>query len=191
MKIISAENLVYAYGDEAEPALEVEQGEVFRLDTHDRFQPLIRGERLDERTINQVTGYVYVNGAAPGQSLKVDIIYIELKGNSGIIVAAPGLGGFKDKIAEFRTKKISFGRHLAQFREDIRVPVNPMVGRLGTFPAGDPVSSGTPGPTGVTWTITISPPASLFTFPSTGRELSWQWETSTPPRVTGSRSYPG
>ncbi len=148
MKTITAEHLIYAYGDEAEPALTVAQDEEFRLETHDRFAPLLRGERLDERDINQVTGYVYVKGVKPGRSLRVDIAGIELHGNGGIIIAAPGLGGFKDKIDRFAAKEVSFDGHHAYFRDDIKIPLNPMIGRIGTFPAGEPVPSGTPGPHG-------------------------------------------
>jgi len=148
MKTITAKNLIYAYGDEAEPALSVAQGEEFRLVTHDRFAPLLRGERLNEHDINQVTGYVHVEGVKRGQSLRVDIVGIDLLGNVGIIIAAPGLGGFKDKVDRFTAKEVLFDGHNAYFRDDIKIPLNPMIGRIGTFPEGEPIPSGTPGPHG-------------------------------------------
>ena len=148
MKTITADHLVYAYGDEAEPALKVEQGEEFCVETHDRFSPYLKGERLDERTINQVTGYVRVEGVRPGQALKAEIIDIDLGGSSGMIMAVPGRGGFKDKIEQFRAREIPLEGNIAHFSESIKIPLNPMVGRIGTFPAGEPVPSGTPGPHG-------------------------------------------
>lgn len=148
MKTITAEHYIYAYGEEAQPALHVEQGEEFCMETHDRFAPLLRGEGLDERTMNRVTGYVYVEGVKPGQTLKVELIRIELRCDNGIIVAVPGLGGFKDKITQLRARRVPLDRHFAYFSERIKIPLRPMVGRIGTYPTGEPVLSNTPGPHG-------------------------------------------
>jgi amidase len=78
----------------------------------------------------------------------VEILRIRLKGDSGIIVAVPGRGGFGGKITEFRAREIPLGGGVAHFDERIKVPINPMVGRIGTSPLGQPVPSGTPGPHG-------------------------------------------
>lgn len=148
MKTITSEHLICAYGEEAEPALRVKQGEEFCVETHDRFSSTLRGERPGEQVINQVTGYVYVEEVVPGQTLKVEIIHIQIRGDRGIIVAVPGLGGFRDKIAQFRAREIPLDQRFAHFSESIKIPLNPMVGRIGTAPAGEAVPSGTPGPHG-------------------------------------------
>ncbi|MCB6745887.1 acetamidase/formamidase family protein, partial [Anaerostipes hadrus] len=66
-----------------EPALCVESGEKIVVETYDCFLNQIESEKtayhaIDWNQINPATGPVYVEGAEPGDILKVEIKEIEL-----------------------------------------------------------------------------------------------------------------
>ena len=52
--------------------------------------------------IMNVTGPIYVEGAKPGNALKVDILDLKITSDEGIIIAFPGKGGFSEKIKEIK-----------------------------------------------------------------------------------------
>jgi len=130
------------------PQFSVKPGEVFETETQ-----LCSGEwlhKLDDKWDPEKafgpnpTVVVAVDGAAPGELLKVHIHSIEPEG-----IGFTGFRNRNHRLANMiidrdwgynmRNVLIKDGHIL--FAPDKKIPVNPMIGTLGTAPAGDPVDN--------------------------------------------------
>jgi len=146
---IAKEQFFYAFSKENKSALKVPSGSQVVIETYDCFQNQIQSNdavfnSIDWNQINPATGSIYVEGAQPGDILKVRIDNIEL-GNQGVMATGPGLGVMGHRIDEFTVKMIPIENGKAVFNEKLRLPLNPMIGVIGVAPESDPVSCGTPG----------------------------------------------
>jgi amidase len=127
------------------------QGEEVILETHDCFQgqlqsPADRVDALDWSHINPATGPVYIEGAKPGDILRVDLLEVR-SGKQSTMVTIPGEGALGDIITEMETVVLqNEGDHV--IFGDLRIPAQPMVGVIGVAPANGDVPNGTPGPHG-------------------------------------------
>lgn len=98
--------------------------------------------------INPATGPVYFEEACPGDTLKVEILQIDLA-EAGVSAMCPGFGTFADKIRKEVTRIFPIEEGCAVFSDTLRLPVRPMIGVIGTAPAeGLEIPTGTPGPHG-------------------------------------------
>ncbi len=153
MQTVRAENLITSYDVRHRPCAEVDLGEKFRIETHDRIPTIAATETLVDafsdrfNPIYAVTGPVFVRGTRAGSVIRADILDISLD-DRGIICATPGRAGFGDKIAAAHSKIVAIEEAEIVFSESIRIPLNPHVGKLATTPAGEPVPTGSPGPHG-------------------------------------------
>ena len=130
------------FAADAEPVLWVDQGEQFTVEarshlTEDAFHRL----PITQLKI-PVTGPVHVRGALAGQVLRVQVQDVQIA-DEGTMVTLPGRGGFTRTLAQSsRLVRISDGHvHFG----DIRLPVRPMVGKLGVGVPGEAPSSSTVG----------------------------------------------
>jgi amidase len=78
-EVIGRDSVVWAFGPDMEPVVEVEPGAVVKFETNDCFTGQIRTEEdlvteIDFERINGATGPVAVNGAEPGDSLVVELL---------------------------------------------------------------------------------------------------------------------
>lgn len=148
MQRMGKESLLYYYSAQERPVGSVSPGEVFEIETHDRFQ---QGEGLEkmlgEETdhINAVTGPVEIMGAIPGQVLRVQIKGITPT-SEGYLLSVPGKGVFSHQ--EKRKKRVPLQGGYAHFNERIKIPLHPHVGRIATSPAKGDYPTGIPGPFG-------------------------------------------
>ena len=92
---------------------------------------------FDWDTLYNLLGPVYVVGAAPGDTLKVDLLSLE-PGDWGWTAILPELGLLPDDFPSpvVRTFDLRNGTHV-QVTEGVAVPIQPFLGTLGTHP-GDP-----------------------------------------------------
>jgi amidase len=167
MQTIAKEQYFYAFSKENKSALTVPSGSQVVIETYDCFQNQIQSNEaafnsIDWNQINPATGSVYVEGAQPGDVLKVKIDNIEL-GEQGVMATGPGLGVMGHRIEEFQVKIISIKEGKAVFNEKLQLPLNPMIGVIGVAPESDSVSCGTPGAHGGNMdTTTITTGATLY-----------------------------
>jgi amidase len=146
---LSTQTYIYAMDKNNQPALTVKSGTQVEIETFDCFQDQITSEEttfnaIDWNQINPATGPVYVEGAQPGDILKVTIDDIQL-GDQGVMVVGPELGVMGHRLKDFEVKIIPVKDGQAIFNEKISLPLNPMIGVIGVAPEGDPVNNGTPG----------------------------------------------
>ena len=76
---LSREDVVWEFGPDLEPVLEVEPGTVVTFGTNDCFTGQIRSEadlitEIDFTRVNSATGPIAVSGAEPGDSLVAEIL---------------------------------------------------------------------------------------------------------------------
>ena len=78
---IGRDDVIWAFGPDLEPVLEIEPGEVVTLETNDCFTGQIRTEadlvtEIDFDRVNSATGPIAVRGAEPGDSLVVELLEV-------------------------------------------------------------------------------------------------------------------
>jgi amidase len=150
MQRITKDCLVPTYSPDNPIRLTVDSGEVFVLETHDRFaswQGSSSSPNLSDPALMGVTGAVAVHGVKAGDLLAVDILAIDLTSEFTQVNAIPGKGRFADHVKSFTTRRARAGSAGVEFAGLI-VPPRPMVGRIGVAPAGSSVPSVSPGPHG-------------------------------------------
>jgi amidase len=146
---ITREQVVYSLDKAHAPVATIAPGAELLFETWDARTGSIRSEQdlLDTphpKGPNPATGPVLVQGAEPGDALTVEILDIAL-GARGYTGTRPGRGVLGHTISEHRTKLFDIVDGMVVFNERLRFPVRPMVGVIGTAPAGDGVATLHPG----------------------------------------------
>jgi len=149
---LTRDRAFFGFSPDAEPVLTVQQGEEVALETHDCFSGQLKTsadtlETLDWSITNPATGPVYIEGAKPGDLLRVDLLEVTSTGPS-VMVAVPGVGTMGDMITEMETTILRHTADTVVFKERIEVRQKPMLGVIGVAPAEGVVPNSTPGPHG-------------------------------------------
>lgn len=130
------------FSNTIEPILTVPSGAVIEAYTEDasdeQFTLASTADDLDKfdfEPVHPLTGPVYVEGAQPGDALKVTLHKIEL-GNWGWNAILPNFGFLTGQVDAKYLKVYELGAEKAfiQFSNDIRVPLNPFPGVMGVAP---------------------------------------------------------
>lgn len=148
---LTRDQIVYSLDRRHAPVVEIETGASLTFETYDARTGTIRRDTdlLDHAHpagTNPATGPVWVQGAQPGDSLCVEILDIELA-DQGFLAVKKGEGLLAHRAKEYATRIVPVKEGMAHFG-DIRFPTHPMVGVIGTAPAGEGVSTGYAGPHG-------------------------------------------
>ncbi|WP_347862329.1 acetamidase/formamidase family protein [Salimicrobium sp. PL1-032A] len=133
---------------ENEPAFHISSGEQVVVHTYDCFENQIQKEStemdtLDWNRINPATGPIHVEGAQPGDVLKVRIDNIDL-GDQGVMLTGPDLGVMGHRMEDFQVKVLPIENGKVVFDDKLSLPLNPMIGVIGVTPEGEGVNCGTP-----------------------------------------------
>lgn len=125
-----------------EPVLTVPSGSVIKvttqeasakqLDINSTVEDLLD---LSFDPIHPLTGPVYIEGAEPGDILRVTLHKIEM-GDWGWTAIIPGFGFLTDEFDEpyLKTYKLGKDRKTAKFSENIEIPLKPFPGVMGVAP---------------------------------------------------------
>lgn len=149
----------FLFGTYAEPVAAVTPGETVIIYTADAFENLLTSEDQHAKDVrkdflNPQTGPIYVEGAEPGDTLKVEIIEIESTRNWGWSALAEKFGGLNANVntpmlnEPLKEKtwvyKIEDGWLINSNREAnpaLKFRMAPFIGTMGTAPVGIAVSS--------------------------------------------------
>ena len=147
-RIISG-NYIYFMDKEEQPAAKVSGGETVTFETLDCFGGQMTEENaqigaLDWNRINPATGPVWVEGAMPGDVLRVEIKEIKV-GDTGIMAAIPGEGVLGALVTREEVCRMGVTEEGVKFCDTITLPLKPMIGVIGVAPSGEKVPCGTPG----------------------------------------------
>jgi acetamidase/formamidase len=139
-----------------EPVLEIDSGDTVIVETRDVSDNQIGPDSttdviagLDWDRVYPLAGPIAVRGAAPGDTLAVEILDLHTRG-WGWTAILPGLGLLPEDFPDpyLRVFDLRLGDRFS-FRDDIVIPIEPFMGTMGVCPAGasqQPVMP--PGPFG-------------------------------------------
>ena len=149
MLTVRTNTKIHIMSRENAPAAYAKSGDTVRFETLDCFGCQIKDEhqlleKLDWSNINPATGPLFIEGAMPGDVLKVEILEIELD-DHGVMIDGPAHGVTGRAVAEETTKIFPVKDGAVYFNEKLSFPTDPMIGVIGTAPDGDGVDTGTPG----------------------------------------------
>jgi amidase len=149
---VTRDKLFFAFEPALDPATRVGQDEEVLLETHDCFEGQIQRpqdlvDKLDWNHVNPATGPVYIEGARPGDILRVDLLEVKV-GQQASMVTIPGEGALGDVITQMETAILKVDENGILFKDKLRIPKKPMIGVIGVAPAEGSVPNGTPGPHG-------------------------------------------
>jgi acetamidase/formamidase len=134
------------------PILTVPSGAVIEAFTEDasdeQFHMHSNEASLDSLSfdpIHPLTGPVYVEGAEPGDMLKVTLHKVEL-GDWGWNAILPGFGFLADtlNVKYMRTYELGADKKFVQFNDKIKIPLKPFPGVMGVAPPTDELLSTIP-----------------------------------------------
>jgi len=168
---IGSKNVVYSMSAENKPAASCKPGETVVFETQDCFSNQIQTEDVlfettDWDTVNPATGPLEIEGAEPGDTLKVEIKKMNLN-DHGVMVAVPEMGFLNNFIEESETKIITIEQNKAVFSDKIKIDLNPMIGVIGCSPGKDEeaVPCGTPASHGGNMDTKVITEGSTLYFP--------------------------
>ena len=149
MLILKPDTKVYAMSRDNAPAAFAKDGDTVIFETLDCFGCQLTSEDqhmggLDWSNINPATGPLFVEGAHPGDVLKVEILSIELD-DHGVMVHGEGERVTGNATKGETTKILPIENGCARFNDKLFLPLCPMIGVIGTAPEGEDVPTGTPG----------------------------------------------
>ncbi|MDR1703104.1 MAG: acetamidase/formamidase family protein [Clostridiales bacterium] len=147
---IPKENNIIVMSRENAPAARAKSGDTVIFETADAFGGQITSEAdvfssIGWDRVNPATGPLYIEGAEPGDCLKVDILDIKAGGKAAMVMS-PGFGILEASAEKSFVFDIKEGKVF--FDGSITIDIEPMIGVIGTAPAGGGVATGTPGPHG-------------------------------------------
>ncbi|MDP3064210.1 MAG: acetamidase/formamidase family protein [Chloroflexota bacterium] len=155
MKELKLGKLYYEISRHNPPAITIKSGETVSVETEDAFSGQVRkeGDRRDNKVMpygNPQSGPIYVEGAAPGDTLAVDIHKIEAR----IGQAATRTGG-ANLVGEFLGTDVPHGTRICPVRDGViwwspkvAIPYEPLIGTIGAAPEMGVPTTGPAGPWG-------------------------------------------
>jgi len=125
---LTRDQVIWAFGPDLEPVLEVEPGDVVTFETNDCFTGQIKSEAdlvtdIDLGRINSATGPVALRGAEPGDSLVAEILDVRPV-EWGVATLIPGFGQLSGLVQAPVTGVPGAGRDREDERPDL-IPGQP------------------------------------------------------------------
>jgi len=149
MQKVSKDNFIYAMSAKNQPALYVEPKSKVVFETWDALHGQVKTaeggfDGLDWNNVNPATGPVYVNGAEPGDILSVSIDSIKVA-EEGIVLCGKGMGVMGSVLQGSAVRIAHIENDIAHFSNDVKLPLNKMIGVIGVAPENGEIPCGVPG----------------------------------------------
>lgn len=138
MKIILNNKVIYKFQHEMEYVETISPGEIVKFETNDCWFQQITNENqvvkeINYEILNPATGPIYIEGAEPGDLLQVKILNIDVE-DKGSSVVVPNEGVLGEQVKNPTVKIINVEGDYAIFNE-LKLPIEPMIGVIGVAPA--------------------------------------------------------
>lgn len=149
MKRVPRTSAVYRMSKSNPVAMMVKPGETFTVEAQDCYSGNLKGpgDRFTKEmwpTVNPATGPIYVNGAMPGDILRVEIQKITTADHA-VMCVERGAGALADRIEGIETTILPIRDGKLFVRENLALPMRPMIGVIGVAPDDGAIPTGTPG----------------------------------------------
>jgi amidase len=151
MQVISSAQRTMYCGANDPIAARIRTGEEFVVETTsftERYSYENIASLDPANAIAPLTGPIWVEGARPGQTLRIEVREIHLARDFGCVILVPGKGALGEYIHERVVRGIRLRDGFAYLNETLKFPVAPMLGKVSVAPAGKPVLCNRPGPFG-------------------------------------------
>jgi amidase len=147
MNRVTKDQLCTSFSAQNPPALRVQPGETFVMETNDRFAVYDGPDSPPEamEVLKTMAGPVYIEGATPGDTLKIEVLDVTTPLHYGWIGATPGRGHLGQRIPAFRKTRVDITPDGVVFNGKIAMPSRPMIGRIGLAPKDGPLPSNAKG----------------------------------------------
>lgn len=148
MLVITREVVSGTLACDVKPAAYCESGATVVFETRDCYDDTVTdGERpigdREDAVENPATGPLFVEGAAPGDVLKVEILDITLR-SWGVMRSSTTGGVFHEDFEKPAARIFALEDGVVKFDEKLTLDLEPMIGVIGTAPAGDGITTDTP-----------------------------------------------
>ena len=148
MKRIGREHHIYVLDPGNDPAITVDSGEELVVETWDAFEGVRDPDVLQARSLKgPATGPIYVNGAEPGDALRVDFISITAKEGAAHMVL-PDRGFLEEEYTDAYPTVMSLEDGNLVMPTGVRLPINPSMGVVATTPTYPQQTASDSGPYG-------------------------------------------
>ena len=143
--VVTRDQVVWGFGPDLEPVLEVEPGAIVRLETNDCFTGQIQSESdlvtgIDFARVNSATGPVAVRGAEPGDSLVVEFLEVQ-PGPRGFATIIPEFGQLIEHVDAPSTHVFRVEGDTIHMNDRVAFPLRPMVGVIGVATGGEEITN--------------------------------------------------
>ena len=130
------------------PSAICESGETVIFETRDCYDDSVTSEERplgdrEDALGNPATGPLYINGADAGDVLKVEILDISLH-SRGVMCASFSWGIFAGRLPEAKTVMYEIEGDKIRFDDTLLLDCCPMIGVIGTAPAGEGIATSVP-----------------------------------------------
>lgn len=145
MITVNKENVIFRFSPEETPVAYAYSGDVVKFCCQDcyceQFKEDTDFSKANMGHNNPATGPLYVNGAMPGDVLRVEIKAIDLE-KVGTMFVRTGSGIYD--IDGFHCRKFLIEDGVIKFDNDITIPIRPMIGVIGTAPKNENIRTTVP-----------------------------------------------
>ena len=146
---LSNDKICYRFSKTNKPVLHTAPPVSVTIQTLDCFSNQLRREEdellsLDWDKVNPATGPIYVEGAMPGDALKVTIEKINLD-SFGTVCCSKGDGVLGHMLEGQHLHVVGIADDHADFLGKYKLPLRKMIGVIGVAPKEEAVSNSTPG----------------------------------------------
>ena len=148
MKTLTRDHLIYVLEPKAAPAITIDSGEELMVETWDAFEGVRDPAVLEARSLKgPATGPIYVNGAEPGDALRVEFISIAPKGGAAHMVM-PGRGFLDEEFTQGYPTVMDFADGKVVLPSGVKLPMAPSMGVVATTPTYPQSTASDSGPYG-------------------------------------------
>ena len=145
---LTCETSFYGFNPTLEPVLRVADGDEVTIETLDCFGGQLKTtadtlDELDWSITNPATGPIYIEGAQPGDLLKVELLEVVATGNS-VMVTIPGDGDIGEHLHTPETAILPNTPKGVNFKDKVLIPQDPMIGVIGVAPKEGTIPNSTP-----------------------------------------------
>jgi amidase len=148
MQRLTRDRHIYVLDAANPPALVIQSGEELIVETWDAFEGLRAPAELAELALRgPATGPIYVDGAEPGDALRIDFLSITPL-DGAVHMVRPGRGFLEDEFDQNYATVMSFEAGQLVLPGGLRLPLAPSMGLVATTPTYPQETASDSGPYG-------------------------------------------
>ena len=148
MQQLSRSQRVYVLDPETAPAITVDSDEELMVETWDAFEGVRDPSAVSATELKGgATGPICVNGAQPGDALKIEFLSITPK-EGAVHMVMPGRGFLEEEFTEGYATVVEFEDGHAVLPTGVRLPLAPSMGLVATTPTYRQSTASDSGPYG-------------------------------------------